>query len=140
MHPQTARQRANRAYGDAAAARPPSVVLVQVHDGMVDKLIEARTAILNGDTEARCTATTKVAAVIEALHLALDEEQGGAIARNLGQLYGHFVQRLTAINLENDPGICDELIARLRELRRGWAAHLEPGPVATTPEAAAFSA
>lgn len=130
MYPQNAMARARRAYADAPAARSPAMLLVQVHDGMVDKLVDARTAILEGRIEDRLRATEKVAAVIEVLHLALDEQAGGEIAHNLGRLYGYFATRLQAINVANDAAICDELIARLRELRRGWAAHIDAGPTA----------
>jgi flagellar secretion chaperone FliS len=139
MYPRNAMERAHRAYGDAAVGVPPVVLLVQVHDGMVEKLAEARAAIMEGRIEDRFVATSKVAAVIEALHLALDDERGGEIAQNLGRLYTHFVQRLGALNVHNDPDICDELIDRLSELRTGWSALLEAQTAAPI-EVAAVSA
>ncbi|MEO1090535.1 MAG: flagellar export chaperone FliS [Pseudomonadota bacterium] len=114
-------ERAMRAYGQAAATQP-GIVLVQLHDGMVAKLEESRTAAVEGRIEDRLAQSMKVAAVIEGLHLALDNEAGGEIAAGLDRLYRYFLQRITQLNLTNDASICDELIERLRELRGGWAA------------------
>lgn len=139
MYPRTAMERAHRAYGDGAVAQSPAALLVQVHDGMIEKLMAARVAIVEGRVEDRLDATVKVAAVIEALHLALDDVAGGEIARNLGRLYVYFIQRLRVLNLHNDPTICDELIARLGELRRAWASSVER-PSTPPLETAAVSA
>ncbi len=131
MYPAHRREQAAHAYAQGAAAIPPAAMLVQLHDGMVAKLVQARTAIHEGRIEDRLDASLKVAAVIEALHLALDTEQGGEVAANLGRLYGYFIGRLQALNVANDAAICDELIARLGDLRQGWAATLDAGRAAT---------
>ncbi|MFW5681299.1 MAG: flagellar export chaperone FliS [Pseudomonadota bacterium] len=139
MYAANPRDRATRAYAEGAATLPPAAVLVQVHDGMVAKLLEARAAIHDDRIEDRLNASLKVAAVVEALHHALDTEQGGEIAANLGQLYAYFIRRIQALNLRNDPAICDELVARLRELREAWAAAAR-GDVAPAVDMSALSA
>jgi flagellar protein FliS len=121
MYGANPRDRATRAYAEGAATLPPAAVLVQVHDGMVAKLLEARDAIREGRIEDRLEASLKVAAVIEALHLALDTDRGGEVADNLGRLYAYFIRRIQALNFRNDPAICDELVTRLRALREAWA-------------------
>jgi flagellar secretion chaperone FliS len=139
MYAANSRDRATRAYAEGAATLPPAAVLVQVHDGMVAKLLEAREAIREDRIEDRLNASLKVAAVIEALHLALDSEQGGEVADNLGRLYGYFISRIQALNFRNDPAICDELVARLRDLREAWVVAARSGGPAEV-GAAAFSA
>ncbi len=140
MYAVNPRERATNAYARGAATLPPAAMLVELHDGMVAKLVEARRAIVEHRIEDRLAASLKVAAVIEALHLALDSERGGEIAGNLAQLYGYFIGRLQTMNLANDPAICDELIARLRELRQGWAAAISHPTAAASPDLAALSA
>lgn len=120
MYAANRRDQAAQAYAQGAATMPPTLLLVQVHDGMVQKLRQVRSAIQDDRIEERVTESLKVANVIEALHLALDTERGGEVAANLAQLYGYFIGRIQALNLQNDPAICDELIARLSELRQGW--------------------
>ena len=119
MYPIHSAARAAQLYG--AAAGPSSLQeLVEVHAGMIDKLAEARGAIAAGHVEARLDATRKVAAVVDVLHMSLDHDRGGEIAGNLERLYLYFTKRLCDINIKNDPAICDELMARLAELRDGW--------------------
>jgi len=121
-------------YG-AAGGSSPLADLVQVHDGMIAKLAEARRAIADGRIEDRLNATLKVATVLDLLQMSLDHERGGDVARNLDQLYLYFGKRLLDINVRNDPAICDELIERFAELREGWRG-LTRQDVTTPPPAA----
>ena len=63
----------------------------------------------------------KATAIIEGLQGCLDHARGGEIARNLDRIYSHVIFRLQRINLTDDPAICDEVIARLDQLRAAWA-------------------
>ena len=69
----------------------------------------------------RCLAVRKATAIIEGLQSCLDHARGGEIARNLDRIYTHVIFRLQRINLTDDPAICDEVIARLDQLRAAWA-------------------
>jgi flagellar protein FliS len=62
----------------------------------------------------------KSSTIIEALQDCLDHEQGGEIARQLDQIYTYIIFRLQAVNLKNDPAICDEVAERLGDLRESW--------------------
>jgi len=127
-------------YG-AAAGTSPVAELVEVHDGMIAKLAEARRAIAEGRIEDRLHATHKVAAVVDVLQMSLDHDQGGEVAEQLDRLYLYFAKRLSDINLQNDPAICDELMARFAELRDGWRAVARGAPAAvSTPAGASLSA
>ncbi|MFP4359242.1 MAG: flagellar export chaperone FliS [Alphaproteobacteria bacterium] len=132
---------AARLYG-AAAAPSPLAELVEVHDGMIAKLAEAKQAIADGRIEDRFNLTQKVAAVIDVLQMSLDHEQGGEIAQNLDRLYLYFFKRLTDINIKNDAAICDELMARFADLRDGWRAVAAGGApaAASTASGASLSA
>ena len=117
----TPTQRAMSAYGQAAQTLAPAKQIVLLYDGAMQRIKEARKAIEAKRINERYIAVTKAAAIVDALHACLDHEQGGEIAQNLDRIYTHIAFRLQNINLSDDPAICDELIARLGELRAAWA-------------------
>ena len=125
-------RRAVSAYGQAAETLAPARQIVLLYDGAIRRIREAREAIERRAFKQRYVAVSKAAAIIDALHACLDHERGGEIARNLDRLYTYFGMRLQHINLKDDVQICDELVARLGELRTSWAqiadAGATPGP------------
>lgn len=114
--------RAFAAYGRASSTLPPLQQIVMLYDGAMLRLREARAAIERGDVEARFTATTKATLILEALQSCLDHERGGEIAAALDRIYRYLILRLVAVNARNDLAACDEVLARLAELRASWAA------------------
>jgi flagellar protein FliS len=128
MSPVPLHSRASAAYRDAEA-HPPARQIVLLHDSAIRNLEEARAAIADRRIEARFQRVTKVHAIVGALQSCLDFERGGEIATVLDRLYGHILGRLVLINLQNDPGICEELVRLLRRMRAGWAELADqPGP------------
>ena len=126
----TPTQRAMSAYGQAAQTLAPAKQIVLLYDGAMQRIKEARKAIEAKRINERYIAVTKAAAIVDALHACLDHEQGGEIAQNLDRIYTHIAFRLQSINLSDDPTICDELIARLGELRAAWAELADGGAAA----------
>jgi len=139
-----AMNRAMAAYGQASETLPPLQQIVLLYDGAIRRLKEARQAIAARRVRDRLVAVNKAAAIIEALQAALDHERGGEIAANLDRIYTHISLRLHQINLLDDPAICDELIARLGELRTSWAelagGGRAPGPAPIADASAAAQA
>jgi flagellar protein FliS len=90
--------------------------------GAVDRLSQARGAILRDEREAKHAALGRAISIIEHLRLVLDRKAGGALADNLGRLYDYMLARLPAANLDNDPAVIDEVAGLLREIRSGWDA------------------
>jgi flagellar protein FliS len=119
--------RAATAYGRAAQTIPPVRQVVMLYDGALGRLREARQAIADGRIEDRFRAVQKASAIVDGLHACLDFERGGEIAPLLDRMYGYIGLRLQQINIRNDPGICDELIACLDQLRSAWHALAEGG-------------
>ncbi|MFO1035250.1 MAG: flagellar export chaperone FliS [Geminicoccaceae bacterium] len=113
--------RAVAAYGRAAETLPPAQQILMLYDGAARRVEEIKAAIAAGDVEARYRLTRKAAAIVDGLQACLDHEQGGEIARLLDRLYTYVTLRLAEVNTRNDPGICDEILARLADLRTGWA-------------------
>ena len=122
-----AHTRARAAYGRAAETLPPVRQVLMLYDGVMARLHEARRAIEAGRIEERHAAVTKAAAIVDGLHACLDFDRGGAIAPLLDRLYAHVALRLQAINVSNDPRICDEVAGHLGELRAAWAVIAQGG-------------
>lgn len=132
-----AMQRAMSAYGQAAETLAPGRQIVLLYDGAMRRIKEARRALELGRVNERYIAVDKARAIVDALQACLDHERGGDIARHLDQIYTYISFRLQRINLDGDLAICDELVARLGELRASWAqiAQLGTAPVAPSSSA-----
>jgi flagellar secretion chaperone FliS len=116
-----AMRRAIDAYGHASATLAPAQQIVLLYEGAIRRIKEAQSAIAARRINERCCAVQKATAIIEGLQSCLDHERGGELARNLDRIYTHISFRLQRVNLTDDPAICDELIARLDQLRGAWA-------------------
>jgi flagellar secretion chaperone FliS len=116
-----AMRRAINAYGMASETLAPAQQIVLLYEGAIRRIKEARSAIEARRVNERWTAVQKATGIIEGLQSCLDHERGGEIAENLDRLYTHLAFRLQQINLTDDATICDELIARLDQLRGSWA-------------------
>jgi flagellar secretion chaperone FliS len=116
-----AMRRAIDAYGHASATLAPAQQIVLLYEGAIRRIKEAQGAIGARRINERCCAVQKATAIVEGLQSCLDHERGGELARNLDRIYTHITFRLQRVNLTNDPAICDELIARLDQLRGAWA-------------------
>ena len=125
--------RAAIAYGRAAETLPPAQQILMLYDGAARRVEEIKAAIAAGDVEARYRLTRKAGAIVDGLQACLDHERGGEIASLLERLYTYFSLRLAQVNTQNDPRICDELLARLAELRASWAVLAQDPSHATAP-------
>jgi flagellar protein FliS len=114
-------RQATTAYDRAATTMPPLTQIVLLYDGAIRRTREARAAIEQGRPNELFIATSKASGIVEALAASLDHQHGGVIAANLDRLYADLIFRLQRLNLEPEPGICDQLAARLGTLRDAWA-------------------
>ena len=114
--------RAASAYGRAVRPRADANMIAMLYDGAIGQLAHARAAILAGAIEERWRHVRKAVAIVEGLQGSLDHAAGGEVAALLDRFYDYVGMRLVQIDLRNDPGICDELMARLGEVRASWRA------------------
>lgn len=122
--------RAASAYGRASRPRADANMIVMLYDGAIGQLAHAKAAILSGAIEERWRHVRKAAAIVEGLQGCLDHAAGGEIATLLDRFYNYVGMRLVQIDLRNDPAICDELVARLGEMRASWSAMASGAPAA----------
>lgn len=106
----------------ASVETDPVKLISLLLGGAIDRLSQARGAMLRGEREAKHAALGRAISIIEHLRLVLDVNAGGALAANLARLYDYMLARLPAANLANDPAVVDEVAGLLREIRSGWDA------------------
>jgi len=89
-------------------------------DETITALEDAIEAIAEGDIERRFNSVVVATGLIAELAKALDEENGGEIAQNLGQLYIFILTHLPNVNIHNDPNPARNAIRLLKPLRDAW--------------------
>ena len=114
------------------AAASPQRLIVMLYDGALAALTDARGHMLEGRTALKGRAIGKAISIVEeGLKAALDTSQGGAIARQLMDLYDYIGQRLLVANLKDDVALLDEASRLLTELRGAWQTLVERQPALT---------
>jgi flagellar protein FliS len=117
--PQLAAYQSVAAHGRVAAADPHQLVLMLI-DGALERISGARGAMQNQATVQKSRLIHKAVEIVNELHVSLDMEKGGAIARNLGDLYDFMTRQMIRANAENRIELLDEAAALLREIRSAW--------------------
>lgn len=102
------------------SAASPAKKVAMLLDRAVASLGEAVQAIERHDIQARWNANQRAMQIIEMLLLHLDMEKGGEIAANLDKLYNFMLNRLTQVDIKNDPAPAREVATLLEPLRRSW--------------------
>jgi flagellar protein FliS len=102
-------------------AASPHRLVSMLFDGFVESLMRAKAAIAQGQIELRGQAIGRALRIVEeGLKASLDLKGGGALARDLSDLYAYITLRLTRANLHNDTSALDECHALIQPLRQAW--------------------
>ena len=121
------------------AAASPQRLIVMLYDGAIAAIAEARAQMPDGSKPAKGRALGKAIAIVdEGLKAALDTRQGGAIARQLMDLYDYVGRCLLLANLRDDVALADEASRLLTELRGAWASLAEPQSSASPVPSSAY--
>lgn len=95
--------------------------VVLLYDAMIKEVAEAKSAIEDGRIEDRFNATQKACKILVGLQSHLDFEKGGDVSRMLDQFYHTIFRDLQQVNMKNSPGLCDEIMTALGEVRSSWS-------------------
>lgn len=120
---QTAHANAYRQVGvqTGVDAASPHRLVAMLFDGFVENVLRAKAAIAQGQIEQRGQAIGRAMRIVdEGLKASLDLKSGGALARDLADVYAYVTLRLTQANLRNDVAALDECQAVMQPLRQAW--------------------
>lgn len=95
--------------------------------GAISAIATARGALARGDVLLKCNSVAKAIRIIdEGLNTALDREDGGELAVNLGNLYDYCIRRLTLANARNDDAMFLEVQRLIEPIAQGWSEIRKP--------------
>lgn len=109
-------------------------ILVLLYDGAIKFLTQAKEKIREKDAGAKGMLISKALDIINELDGSINMDVGGALAKNLHQLYFVCSTRLLRANLRMDTDAVDSVLRILTDLRNAYAS------IVNTPEAKAASA
>ena len=105
------------------AGADPHQLISMLFDGYATAVAEARGAMRRGDVATKCAAISRAVRIVdEGLRAGLDPRAGGALARDLDELYLYVTRRLTEANLHNREALLDECMSLMQPIHEAWVA------------------
>jgi flagellar protein FliS len=105
----------------------PQQLIVLLFEGALSAVAMARLHMQNNNHAAKGEALSKAIMIIEeGLNASLDNNVGGALARDLSALYDYMAEQLVNANLQNSTKILDEVRRLLGELKTAWETIAQP--------------
>jgi flagellar secretion chaperone FliS len=120
-NPRMAAYRSTLVHGGVANADPHALVQMLL-DAALDRMTQARGCIERGELAGKAKLLHSCVIIIAELRGSLDLAKGGALARNLRDLYEYMSRRLMLANVRSDVGPINEVLSLLGEIRSAWVA------------------
>jgi len=105
------------------AVASPHELVALLFEAYMEALAQARGAMRAGLRAEKGVALSRAVRIVEeGLRAGLDQSAGGALARDLDDLYLYLTRRLTLANLRDDEAALDECRRLVLPLQEAWAA------------------
>ena len=104
----------------AVETASPAQLVLMLYDRALKSLMQVQQATLPGDLEFVNRELQRAQDIVTELRLALDFEQGGAIAQQLSALYGFCLDRLVTANIRKELDGIEDVRSVLAGLRDAW--------------------
>lgn len=101
-------------------AASPHKVVQMLLAGAIERLIQGKAAMEQGNMPVKGERFGKALDIIMALRSCLSMEEGGDIAVNLDQLYEFMITQVTIANHENNSQRIDDVVDIIREIKSAW--------------------
>jgi flagellar protein FliS len=108
-----------------ATTADPSRVVILLFDGAERFLHQAQQGLDRGDIAAFSYMVSRAHAVVGELSSAVDQENGGDVARNLARLYAFMLGHLTQGLIAKSRAHLEQVLGLLKQLRGGFEGALE---------------
>ena len=102
------------------SAASPHKVIQMLMAGAIERLIQGKAAMAQGDVSVKGERLGKALDIIINLRACLSMDEGGDIADNLDAIYDFMIRQVSAANLDNTPEPNDDVIELLREIKSAW--------------------
>ena len=113
----------------------PLKLVEMLYRGALDAIAAARRCLRVGDIPGRSQAINKAMAIVTELSISLNTAAGGALGRNLADLYAYVEKRLIQANFEQRDQPLVEVESLLSTLLEGWSSCLTREPSSKTTDA-----
>jgi flagellar protein FliS len=109
----------NNQENEILSAGPLELVEI-LYKAAIQSIEDARRHLKSGDIRERSNAISKAGAILNELAQSLDHEKGGAISKNLTELYDYMQRQLLQANMEQIEPPLIETCKLLETLLEGW--------------------
>lgn len=100
----------------------PHRLIQMLFEGALERIAQAKGAMMQNQVARKGELIGKAMNIVGGLQGSLNDQEGGALAANLDDLYDYIIRRLTQANYTNDPEILDECGRLLGEIKSAWDA------------------
>lgn len=102
------------------SAASPHKVIQMLMAGAIERLIQGKAAMLQGDVAVKGERLGKALDIIISLRTCLSMDEGGEIASNLDALYDFMIRQISEANRDNLEAPINDVIDILREIKSAW--------------------